>query len=160
MIMQRRNLLLAFGLTVLSLSGIATATDPLNTDALKSTATSAMNSASGSLTGMLASKLGVTQNQAEGGVGSMLKLAQEKLSAGDFDQVAKAIPGAQKYLDKAKSLGAYTGALQNLGGLKGAFTKLGISPETADKFMPAVTNYVSKIGGSKTGALLKSALSS
>ena len=157
--MQRRKLLIATGITLLSLSGAATATDPLSTDALKSTATSAMNAASGSLTSMLASKLGVTQNQAEGGVGSILKLAQEKLSAGDFDQVAKAIPGASKYLDKAKSLGAYAGSLQNLGGLKGAFTKLGISPETTDKFIPLVTNYVGKIGGSKTGALLKSALS-
>jgi hypothetical protein len=158
--MQRRNLLIAFGLTLCSLAGTASAADPLNTDALKSTATSAMNSASGSLTGMLASKLGVTQNQAEGGVGSMLKLAQEKLSAGDFDQVAKAIPGAQKYLDKAKALGAYTGALNNLGGLNGALAKLGIPPDTAAKFVPAVTNYVSKLGGSKTGALLKSALGS
>lgn len=157
---MQRNMIFALGLTVLSLSGAALAADPLNTDALKSTATSAMNSASGSLTGMLASKLGVTQNQAEGGVGSMLKLAQEKLSAGDFDQVAKAIPGAQKYLDKAKALGAYTGALNNLGGLNGALSKLGIPPETAAKFVPAVTNYVGKIGGSKTGALLKSALGS
>jgi hypothetical protein len=157
---MQRNMVCAVAVTVLSLSGAASATDPLNTDALKATASSAMNSASGSVTGMLASKLGVTQNQAEGGVGSILKLAQEKLTAGDFDQVAKAIPGAQKYLDKAKALGAYTGALQNLGGLKGAFSKLGIPPETTEKFIPYVTNYVSKIGGSKTGALLKSALSS
>jgi uncharacterized protein VcgC/VcgE DUF2780 len=156
---MQRNMVFAFGLAVLSLSGAASAADPLNTDALKSTATSAMNSASGSLTGMLASKLGVTQNQAEGGVGSILKLAQEKLSAGDYAQVAKAIPGAQKYLDKAKSLGAYTGALQNMGGLNGALAKLGIPPETSAKFIPLVTDYVGKLGGSKTGALLKSVLS-
>jgi len=158
--MQRIKLLIAFTLVSLPLSMTASAADPLNTDALKSTANSAMNSASGSLTSMLSSKLGVTQNQAEGGVGSILKLAQEKLSAGDFDQVAKAIPGASKYLDKAKSLGAYTGALGNLAGLNGALSKLGIPPETSAKLIPAVTNYVGKIGGSKTGALLKSALSS
>jgi hypothetical protein len=121
---------------------------------------SAKSAASGSLTGLLSKNLGVSQNQAEGGVGSMLKLAQEKLSAGDFDMVAKAVPGAQKYLDKAKSLGAYTGAVNNAAGLNGALAKLGIPPETAAKFVPAVTNYVGKIGGSKVGALLKSALSS
>ena len=108
--------------------------------------------------GMLSGKLGVTQNQAEGGVGSILKLAQEKLVKGDYDKVAGAIPGAQKYLDKAKSLGAYSGSIGNLAGLNGALGKLGIPPETASKFVPYVTDYVGKIGGSKVGALLKSAL--
>jgi hypothetical protein len=108
--------------------------------------------------GMLTSQLGVSSNQAEGGIGSMLKLAQEKLSAGDFDQVAAVIPGAQKYLDKAKSLGAYSGAIGNLAGLNGALGKLGIPPETAAKFVPMVTDFVGKAGGGKVGALLKSAL--
>ena len=152
--MSCRKLLLALALALPPVTP-ASAADPLNTDALMSSAKSA---ASGSLTGLLSKNLGVSQNQAEGGVGSMLKLAQEKLSAGDFDMVAKAVPGAQKYLDKAKSLGAYTGAVKNTAGLNGALSKLGIPPETAARFVPAVTNYVGKIGGSKVGALLKSAL--
>ena len=118
--------------------------------------TSMLNSASNPLMGMLTSKLGVTQDQAEGGVGSMLKLAQEKLAKGDFDKVANVIPGASKYLDKAKSLGAYTGALGNMDGLKGAFGKLGISQDTAAKFVPAVSNFVGKAGGSKVGSLFSS----
>jgi hypothetical protein len=155
--MQRRKLLLALSLATLSVPMQAWAADPVTTDSLRSSAKSA---ASGSLTGLLTRNLGVTQNQAEGGVGSILKLAQEKLSAGDFDMVAKAVPGAQKYLDKAKSLGAYSGALGNMEGLNGALSKLGIPPETSAKFVPAVTNYVGKIGGSKVGALLKTALAS
>jgi hypothetical protein len=117
-----------------------------------------LGAGSNSLMGMLSGKLGVTQNQAEGGVGSNLKLAQENLVKGDYDKVAGAIPGAQKYLDKAKSLGAYSGSIGNLAGLNGALGKLGIPPETASKFVPYVTDYVGKIGGSKVGALLKSAL--
>ena len=151
--MQRRNFLLALGIT--GLATAASAGDPLNTDALKS---SVMGAGSNSLTSLLTSKLGITQNQAEGGVGSILKLAQEKLAKGDFDKVANSIPGAQKYLDKAKSLGAFTGSVGNLAGLNGALGKLGIPPETAQKLVPYVTNYVGKIGGSKVGALLKSAL--
>ena len=61
------------------------------------------------LIGGLTSSLGVTENQAMGGVGSVLTLAQEKLAKGEFDQVAKVIPGSSKYLDMAKSLGAVTG---------------------------------------------------
>ncbi len=80
------------------------------------------------------------------------------LSKGDFDKVAGAIPGASKYLDKAKSLGAFTGSIGNSAGLNTALGKLGIPPETAAKFVPTVTDYVGKIGGSKVGALLKSAL--
>jgi len=151
--MQRRNFLLALGIT--GLATAASAGDPLNTDALKS---SVMGAGSNSLTSLLTSKLGITQNQAEGGVGSILKLAQEKLAKGDFDKVASSIPGAQKYLDKAKSLGAFSGSVGNLAGLNGALGKLGIPPETAQKLVPYVTNYVGKIGGSKVGALLKSAL--
>ena len=154
--MQRRNFLLALGLASLPATLPVRAADPLNTDALKSSVLGA--SSSNPLLGMLTSKLGVSSNQAEGGVGSMLKLAQEKLSAGDFDQVAAVIPGAQKYLDKARSLGAYSGAVGNLAGLNGALGKLGLPPETAAKFVPMVTDYVGKVGGSKVGALLKSAL--
>jgi len=150
--MHRRNFLLVLGLASLP---SAYAADPLNTDALKS---SVMGATSNPLLGMLTGKLGVSADQAEGGIGSMLKLAQEKLTAGDFDQVAAVIPGAQKYLDKAKSLGAYSGALGNLAGLNGALSKLGIPPETAAKFLPMVTDFVGKAGGSKVGALLKSAL--
>ena len=153
--MQRRNFLVAFGIAAVSAPFSASAQNPINTDALKS---SVMGSGSNALLGMLTSKLGVTQNQAEGGVGSILKLAQEKLVRGDFDQVAAVIPGAQGYLDKAKALGAFTGNIGNLAGLNGALGKLGISPEVASKFIPAVTNFVGKAGGSKVGSLLKSAL--
>jgi hypothetical protein len=131
---------------------------PFGRASAENSVTSMLNSASNPLMGMLTSKLGVTQEQAEGGVGSMLKLAQEKLAKGDFDKVAKAIPGASGYLDKAKSLGAVTGALGNKEGLMGALGRLGISQDTANKFIPAVTSFVSKAGGSKVGNLLKTAL--
>ncbi len=56
--MHRRNFLLISGLAVLTTTQIAAAGDPLNTDALKSSLTSAGTS---SMMGMLTSKLGVTQ---------------------------------------------------------------------------------------------------
>jgi hypothetical protein len=107
---------------------------------------------------MLTGTLGLTQNQAEGGVGSILKLAQEKLVRGDYDQIAALIPGASKYLDKAKKLGAYTTQIGSLAGLSSAFGKLGIPPETAAKFTPAVTDFVSKAGGKELGTKLASVL--
>ena len=110
------------------------------------------------LMGMLTSQLGVTENQAKGGVGSILTLAQEKLVKGDFDKIAAVIPGASKYLETAKQLGAVTGPVQNLAGLKGSLGKLGMTPDTISKFIPAVSNFVSKAGGSEVGNLLAGVL--
>lgn len=107
----------------------------------------------------LGSTLGLSKSQAEGGLGSILTLAQEKLAKGDFDKVANAIPGASKYLAKAKSLGAVTGPLKNLAGLNGALAKLGINEETASKFLSAVPEILSKTGGSEVGKLLSGVLS-
>lgn len=116
-----------------------------------------MTGQSAGLTSLLTQQLGVTDTQAGGGVGSILKLAQEKLSAGDFDQVAKAIPGADKYLAQAKQL-LGGGNIGNKAGLQGAFSKLGMSPDMVDKFSPILTQFVSKSGGSQAGNLLAGVL--
>ncbi len=139
--MERRALFLTFALMMAGIAGPASAQSLPNP-----------------LMASLMSSLGVTQNQAEGGLGSMLTLAREKLAAGDFDKIAAVIPGASKYLDKAKSLGAVAGPLANAAGLSGAFSKLGISPETAGKFIPKVTKYVGKVGGKDLGTMLANAL--
>ena len=116
-----------------------------------------MTGQSADITTLLTKQLGVTDAQAGGGVGAMLKLAQEKLSAGDFDQIAKAIPGADKYLANAKQLlgGANIG---NKAGLQGAFSKLGMSPSMVDQFIPIVTQFVGQTGGEQAKTLLAGAL--
>ena len=107
---------------------------------------------------MVGKALGLSGDQVQGGLGSVLKLAQEKLQKGDFDKLAAAIPGASGYLEKAKSLGAFTGNLNNLAGLNGALGKLGISPDTASKFLSELPGVVSKTGGDDVGKLLSSVL--
>jgi hypothetical protein len=116
-----------------------------------------MTGQSADITTLLTKQLGVTDAQAGGGVGAMLKLAQEKLSAGEFDQIAKAIPGADKYLANAKQLlgGANIG---NKAGLQGAFSKLGMSPSMVDQFIPLVTQFVGQTGGEQAKSLLAGAL--
>ena len=107
---------------------------------------------------MVAKTLGLSKDQLQGGLGSVLKLAQEKLQKGDFDKLAAAIPGASGYLDKAKSLGAVNGPLKDLGGLNAALGKLGISPDTASKFLSELPGLVTKTGGEDAGKLLSSIL--
>ena len=110
------------------------------------------------LMGMLQSQLGVTQDQAAGGIGSILTLAQEKLIKGDFDKIAQLVPGASKYMAQAKSLGAVTGPIKDMKGLQDALGRLAMSPETRAKFVPAVTNYIGKAGGESVQKLLAGVL--
>ena len=64
---------------------------------------------------MLVSQVGINQKQAEGAVGLLLKVAQDKLSADDFSTLSGAIPDALKLLAGAPAAGGSTGA--GLGGL-------------------------------------------
>ena len=121
---------------------------------------SAGSALSGSMSDVLQSQLSLDQNQADGGIGSILTLASEKLSAGDFDKLAGMIPGAEKYMGIAKSLGAVTGPLNDLAGLNTALGSLGISADTVSKFVPTITDYLGTLGGDDAKQLLQKALGS
>jgi hypothetical protein len=104
------------------------------------------------LTKDLAKGLGITEAQAAGGAGAIFQGASEKLSASDFDAISKAVPGIDNYLKAAQN--ALGGAkLDELGGIKGAFTKLGLKPEMVEQFKPHVLDYVGKYSPSARSAL-------
>jgi hypothetical protein len=119
--------------------------------------TQSMMKSAPDLTGLLTKQLGVSEGQATGGAGSMLQLAQEKLASGEFDMIAKAIPGTQKYLDTAKQL-LGGGKVGDMSGVQSAFSKLGMKPDMVDKFKPVVTNYAGQVGGPEVKSLLEGAL--
>ncbi len=146
-------ILLPLGATAQSLGDLK---DLASSDTVKK----ASESLGGSLSDMLQGQLGIDQDQADGGIGSMLTLASEKLNAGDFDKLAGMIPGADKYLASAKSLGAVSGPLNNVAGLNDALGNLGISPETVDKFVPMITDYLGKLGGDDINNMLGKVLGS
>ncbi len=50
------------------------------------------------------------------------------------------------------------GQIGDLAGLTSSLGKLGISPDTAASFIPAVTDFVGKAGGSELGGKLAAAL--
>src|SRR5262245_24101151 len=104
------------------------------------------------LTKDLASQLGVTEVQATGGAGAMFQQAAEKMPAADFDTLSKAVPGVDKYLKAAQN--ALGGAkLTDLGGVQGAFKKLGLKPEQVEQFKPMVLDYVGKYSPSARSVL-------
>src|SRR5262252_9949316 len=100
---------------------------------------------SSSVIDSLTSQLGVTPQQATGGVGSMLTYAKTQLSPSDFSTVASALPGADKYMTLASSaLGV--SSISSAAGLGAAFSKLGMSPDMVNKFAPIVSDYAGKYG--------------
>ncbi|MGB3755887.1 MAG: DUF2780 domain-containing protein [Rivularia sp. (in: cyanobacteria)] len=126
----------------------------------------------------LVSNLGVGEDQAKGGAGLILKLAQDKLGGGEFAKVASAIPGSDMLLGSApteESGGGMMGALggmaagmmggnQAAGGLgslmslAGGFSKLGMSGDMVTKFFPVILNFVQQKGGADVAGILSKAL--
>jgi hypothetical protein len=93
----------------------------------------------------LTSQLGVTPQQATGGVGSMLSYAKSQLSPSDFGTVASALPGADSYM-KLASAALGGGAIDTPAALGSAFSRLGMSPDMVNKFAPVVADYAGKYG--------------
>jgi Protein of unknown function VcgC/VcgE (DUF2780) len=143
--MNRR---IVFLLVLLAISPVTSAQSVASAQTLDS-----LKSFKEPLVSLLHSQLGVTENQARGGIGSMLALAQEKLAKDDFEQVVSLVPGAT-YLDTARRLGAVTGPVTSMAGLNDALSRMGLNPETAAKFVPAVTDYLGQTGGEATQNLL------
>lgn len=124
------------------------------------------------LVNLLVSELGVQQNQAAGGAGLLLKLAQSKLG-GNFSKIAAVIPDAQKLISStpkdpvggglmglAGSLAGSLGGAKmgNLAALAGGFGQLKLSPEMIGKFVPVLLGFAKSKGGADVMQLLAGAL--
>jgi len=108
---------------------------------------------SASVVDSLTSQLGVTPQQASGGVGSMLSFAKSQLSPSDFSTVASALPGADKYMSLASSALGMS-SISSASGLGSAFSKLGMSPDMVGKFAPVIADYAGKYGSPAAKTLL------
>ncbi len=126
--------------------------------------------------------LGVSNNQAEGGMGALLQLAQKNLSGDEFSSLSQGIPGIESMLSAApgesKSASAGLGGMiSNIGGGAGSmgalglvtqqFQALGLSPDMVLKFAQMAIEYFSNSDekatsneqGSDVGGLLQKGLS-
>jgi hypothetical protein len=108
--------------------------------------------------------LGVDESQAKGGAGLIFKMAQEQLGAGDFAQVANALPGIGNLIGEAPAGGSgIAGAIGGLAGMMGGdsgggqlanmaalatgFSQLGLNPGMATKFIPIILSFTQSQGG-------------
>lgn len=108
----------------------------------------------------LTKELGISKEQASGGLVALMRAAEKNLSREDFAAFVKDVPGAAKLLKDAPppsaisslagGLGSLLGGRKSPGrwaGLAASFTELGIPLDTAKKFGPIVIDYVEHHGG-------------
>lgn len=121
-------------------------------------------------------QLGVTREQAEGGLGLIFKIAKEKLGP-EFSQVDQVVPNVNQLINKAPSEeggeAADGGLMGMLGGLAdklgvsglgklaelvAGFDKLGLDAETLQKYVKIVLTFLESKGGTAVKELLNKVL--
>ena len=124
---------------------------------------------SSDLVGMLTSQLGVSEQQAAGGAGSLFDFAKGQMGSADFDVVSSALPevgglmgaapeGSSGVLESGSSLlGESSGGLGDLTGVAGSFSDLGMSPDMVNEFVPVILEYTQSAGSEQAVQLLKGA---
>lgn len=102
------------------------------------------------LSSLVQSQTNVSADQALGGVGSLLALAQNGLSSSQSSELGSLVPG----LDSLQSSGL-TSLITNQGAVDTAFESLGMDPSMAQTFTPIVLGSLEDQGASSplVGAL-------
>ena len=115
----------------------------------------------------LKQSLQITRQQAAGGAGLMLELAQEKLPAADFQLVADSIPAISDIIGKAPihkhrrisrlraSVSRLIGGLGGLAPLVGPFRMLGLDKSMLKKFAFLLIEYFREKGGDQLAVILQ-----
>jgi len=123
----------------------------------------------------LTQQLGVSDSQAEGGMGSLMNLAKSALSTEEFGSLSQGVPGMDTLLAAAPALNSkggssgLSGMLSSAGGLASTigglgqiteqFEALGLSPDMIAQFANIAIGYFTQ-EGNNTGELLQKGLSS
>jgi hypothetical protein len=113
---------------------------------------------SGELANVLVQRFGITPQQAMGGAGALLQVAKTRMNPEAFAQLSQQVPDVQQLLSavpalkQQSGLGGLAGKLASLSGGDSSigtaltavsiFQQLGMKPETMQKFVPVVVDYV------------------
>lgn len=101
----------------------------------------------------LTRKLGIDTQQAQSGAAILFKAAQDKLGGGEFHELLGGVPGLGDLVKLAPAgggglLGGLAAALGGnaamLANVVSGFSKLGLSADTARKFVPIVIDFLRK----------------
>jgi hypothetical protein len=140
--MMRRLLLTAFALLPLVLAGCATTKNQMDDSKIAT----------------VASDIGISKQAAQGGLGAMLSLAQNRLDVAQFQQIAEYIPNAEKLISGAQAAGVFQGTVTTSEQLRAAYAGLGMTPDQSAKLQAKVTDFVKSTAGPALAAPFAGAL--
>lgn len=127
---------------------------------------------------LLTKTLGVSNNQAEGGMGAILQVAKTLLSGTEYGSLVNAIPNVDSLLAAAPALAQssksqggllnsaldmaseYSETARTGSQLVSQFQSLGLKPDMIPKFSEVTSNYLKQSDNAGAGALLTTAISS
>ena len=111
----------------------------------------------------LSQQLRIDERQARGGAAILFKAARDKLGGAEFDKMLGSVSGMDALIKQApQSGGGLLGGLASLAGGNAAliativsgFSKLNLSTEDAQKFVPIVLDYLhGQVGPDAVGKL-------
>jgi hypothetical protein len=144
--MNRRALLALFALVPMLLAGHAMAAEDAKVDESK--------------IGKLAASAGITSEQAQATVGSLLRLSQGRLEISQFDKIAAVVPKQADYMAVAERLGVFSDdiGIQNLAALNDGLGKIGVKPDQVAKVASELAGYVTKAAGAETGGFFANSI--
>lgn len=115
----------------------------------------------------LSQQLKVDEQQARGGAGILFKAAKDKLGGAEFNKLLGSVTGIDALIQQApQSGGGLLGGLASLAGGNAAliativsgFSKLNLSSDQAQKFVPIVLDYLHGQVGPETVSKLEKTL--
>jgi hypothetical protein len=144
--MNRRALLALFALVPMLLAGPAMAGDKEKVDESK--------------IGKLAASAGITTEQAEATVGSLLRLAQGRLETSQYDRIAEVVPKQADYMQVAERLGVFEDdiGIENAAALNAGLAKIGVKPDQVAKVASELTGYITKAAGNEVGGFFANSI--
>lgn len=108
------------------------------------------------LIALLSQQLKLDEKQAQGGAAILFKAARDKLGGTEFSKMLGSVPGVESLLKQApQSGGGLLGGLASLAGgntallatIVSGFSKLNLSTDQAQKFVPIMLDYLrTKVG--------------
>lgn len=142
--MNRRVLLALFALVPMLLGGPAMAGEKDKVDESK--------------IGKLAASAGITSEQAQATVGSLLRLSQGRLETSQYDQIGEVVPKQADYMAVAQRLGVYADAIESRAALNAGLGKIGVKPDQVAKVASELAGYITKAAGTEAGGFFANSI--
>ncbi len=150
----------------------AASEDKASAIATKASQMVADNAAISSLTGLVTAQLGVTEQQAQGGLGTLFSVAQSTLDGADFQQLSQHVPemasllgAAPEVSEKAQGIsslvaeaGKYGDALKSGNEAYAQFKTLGLDAAQIPQYIEVTNQFLKKQGGTDIASLFSKGL--